>query len=106
MLPQDRFPGTTEERLRARTRELRLQAIHAQLSAASTLCLVAKNEITYGDFRQARMAIESVRQAMESVRGHIAEPNHVPPDSLPPIRHELGRLERYLAETEAGLTGT
>ncbi len=107
MLPQESLPVTAEkqESLRARTRELRLQAIDAQLLAATTFCRVAKNGIILRDFHKAQMAIEHARHAMELVRRHIAEPNHVPPESLPEIRRRLKQLEKSIAKTEPQLTG-
>ncbi len=107
MLPQEDLPAIAEdqERLRARTRELRLQAIDAQLLAATTFCRVAKNGIILRDFHKAQMAIEHARQAMETVRRHIAEPNHVPPESLSQVRHELKQLEKSIAKIEPRLNG-
>ena len=82
---------------------LRLEAMQAQLMAASTYCSTAENAIGMGRVENGRTAIAKARHTAETVRVHILEPNHVAADFVAEIRQRLTELDRRISTIEARL---
>ena len=97
------------QRLRARSAELRLQSIKAQLSTGFTFCglvesdISPKSNISKTRIDEAHNVVARLRHTVESVRKHLDEPHHVPPDSLADARDELERLENRVIAVEERL---
>ena len=84
------------ERLRAR--ELRLNAMQAQLKTALNRCTTAKTMIVLGNRHFARDSVERVEHSIQFLQTRLKEPNHVPADSVPDIRGQIVQLERELLD--------
>ena len=84
--------------LRQSTAQAQLTVLQSQLLLASTLCDAAEAEIPYGDLRRA---ITSLRQVADSIRLHVADPNHVPPDATNEISERFAQLENRIARLQS-----
>jgi energy-converting hydrogenase A subunit M len=93
-----RFDHAKPVRLHARSAQVRLRAINAQISAGFTLCKLIEIDIGRGRTDEAHKLIGKLRKMVETVRRHVQEPHHLPTDSLTDVRQELVQLEeRVLA---------
>lgn len=86
--------------LRLKAMQMRLRAIHSQLTAASNFCSTAEHALIFGRFDLARVAVERARHTVQQVGAHLEEPNHVPADSVAGARDRLWELERFISRLE------
>jgi len=86
--------------LNARSAQLRVKAIRLQLDAAFTFCSTAGTAFILGRVQNAREAIANARHTAEAVHIHLAEPNHVPADSVASIADRLAQLENEISGLE------
>ncbi len=99
----ERHDRTATHRLHARSRQVRLRAIKAQLSASSTLCKLMEAAVDHGRTDELHNLIGKLRETLASVDRHLDEPHHVPKESLADVRDQLARLERRVAAIEKRL---
>ncbi len=90
--------------LSARAKQLRLQAIQAQLDSAFTCCSTAEKALLFGQVEKGRKAVVSARHAAQKARKHIAEPHHVPEEFLPSLQDRLTKLDAEISRIEASLS--
>jgi hypothetical protein len=90
-------------RVRVAAAEMRLQAIHCQLSVCFTFCSMAETEVNLGQAVVARELILKVRHAAQTVQRHLDEPAHVPANRLEEARDRLAQLESLVCSIEAQL---
>jgi phage shock protein A len=87
--------------VRSRAAQLRLQAMRSQLTSAFSFCLTAENALALGQVQLALRAVQNAKNTVQSVRGHLEEPNHVAADSMAGIHDQLTELERQISNLEA-----
>jgi hypothetical protein len=97
--------GATEQ-LRAEAAQTRLRSIQSQLGIGFTFCRIVETEIREGKIDEARKLIQKTRRAAQLIRGHLDEPDHVPPDQVNAAREVLRKLEARIADVTARLPGT
>lgn len=78
--------------LHAKAVEARVNSIQSQLAVGFTLCEMAKTEINFGEFEQARKLIDKLRF-------HLSEPHHVPQPATE-AHEKLAQLEANIGEVE------
>ena len=86
--------------LEARSAELREKAMRLQLDAAFAFCSTAGTAFILGRVQNARAAIANARHTAETVHLHLAEPHHVPADSVASIADRLAQLENEISGLE------
>ena len=89
--------------LRIEAIQLRLRAMHSQLTSASNFCSTAENALIAGRLQLGLDAVERAKHTVQRVRTHLEEPNHVPADSVAGIRDRLVELEKQISELEVRL---
>ncbi len=83
-------------RIRAEGARLRGEAISLQIEAGFTLCSAATQSIRSGDSVNAKRTLDKISHAIQKIRKHLDQPEHVPVGILPTLRDELERLEKEL----------
>jgi len=92
-------------RLKTEAAQTRAQAIQSQISAAFTLCEMAKAEVGYGRGDVARRLLSKPPHTAETIAHHLDTPNHVPPNQVDQLHDELVRLESQIHSLEHALHG-
>lgn len=81
--------------------QMRLRALHSQLTAASNFCSTAKNAFVVGRLDLGRARVERARHTVQRVRAHLEEPNHIPADSVAGTRDRLVELESLISKLKS-----
>ncbi len=89
--------------LHARSAEVYLRGIRAQISAGFTLCSSLEIEMGGGRIDDAEKLAGKVRRTVASLRRHLDEPIHVSPHSDADVRDGMAQLEYRLGALEAQL---
>ena len=79
---------------------IRLQVIESQLALGFTFCQIAETQREYGRLPEADLVIQKVQHLVQTVRGHLDEPNHVPEAEVGDARTHLAQLESRILEVE------
>jgi|SRR5215470_1690065 len=93
--------------LHADALQARLQSVQSQLALGLTLCKMAKTEINFGEIEQARKIMSKVRHSSDTIRYHLAEPDHLPQpkadlyDQLTELETNIGEVETLLRQKGA-----
>lgn len=71
----------------------RAESIRQQISAANTLLALANVEYEHGRIEQANTLLGKMQRLAQQVRGHLNEPNHVPPNDGQELHVGLEQME-------------
>lgn len=90
-------------RLHKTAAECRLKSVESQLSAAFTLCELAKTLTRYYEPNEAIKVLDKVRYHAETISFHIDEPNHLPRTAISDLREQVMLLKKRTEEIESRL---
>lgn len=93
----EKLPSEMAERhreLSLKASQSRLTAIQSQIDLGFTLCRVTETELAYYHLHTAHELLQKVRQTCSTIRRHLSEHSHVPPDTLEKVYARLEQLER------------
>ena len=91
--PVDEF-----RRLKTEAAQTRLRAMRSQIAIGLTFCSVAESDLQNGCADHVHELVDKLRKMTGSMRRHLNEPNHMPPNEVEKPETELAQLEtRILA---------
>ena len=98
---QDEFAKTRlNRRVAIRAKQLRLDAIKTQLDTGFTYCSTAEKALFLGKVERGRQALAHARYVAQKTREHMAEPHHVPDESLPGLHERVKELDAQISSIE------
>lgn len=98
---QDRFAKTRQNhRVALRAKQLRLDAIQTQLDTGFTYCSTAEKALFLGKVERGRQALAKARYVAQKTREHMAEPHHVPDESLQALYDRVKGLDAQIYSIE------
>jgi hypothetical protein len=74
--------------------------MRSQIVTGLTFCRVAETELAYGRADITHGILEKLRKLCETLRRHLSEPNHVPPNEVDKLETELAQLDSRVAIEE------
>ena len=80
------------KRVSSEARQLRADAIRSRIIVSQTLCAIAKSE-AHRTPVHARNILSKVRHSIDEIERHIAEPNHISPQSANELTVLLSALK-------------
>ena len=87
-----RDPIAEFKRVSSEARQLRADAIRSRIIVSQTLCAIAKSE-AHRTPVHARNILSKVRHSIDEIERHIAEPNHISPQSANELTVLLSALK-------------
>jgi hypothetical protein len=98
-MPENDQPVTEAAQLHADAKVARLKSVESQLALGFTFCEMAKTEIKFGEFEQARKLMAKLRHSSDTIRFHLQEKDHLPP-ATPELQEKMTKLEASIGEVE------